>query len=210
LPFGYFLSAQGSAEAVAYWALNRSTAVFGTSVGTNCPVVPMDPSGAPTLPAIYAQAYQGGNGKRYVVLTNKGSNAVPVQIIQDGVVLTNQLLETYVTGGDPSVVNANPPLNNVFIQTNTATNSVTIPEYSVVRLEWTAFNVPPPALALTVSAPAQNLRWSGLINVTYAVQGATNLNGGWTTLGSVAGSGTNFGFTNWNSGARQFYRLTVP
>jgi hypothetical protein len=51
--------------------------------------------------AIYAQMYQGGNGKRYVVLTNKGSNAVPVQITQDGVEVTNQLLETFVTGSDP-------------------------------------------------------------------------------------------------------------
>jgi hypothetical protein len=40
----------------------------------------MDTNGIATIPAIYAQAYQGGNGKRYVVLTNKGSNAVPVQI----------------------------------------------------------------------------------------------------------------------------------
>jgi hypothetical protein len=210
LPFGYFLSAQGSAEAVAYWALNRSTAVYATSVGANCPLVPMATNGGPALPAIYAQAYQGGNGKRYVVLTNKGSNAVPVQITQDGAGLTNQFLETFVTGADPSVVNANPPLNNVVIQTNNATNSVLIPEYSVVRLEWTVFNVPPPALAITASPATQNLRWSGLGGVTYAVQGATNLGSAWTTLGSVAGTQTNFNFTNWHSGARQFYRLVVP
>src|SRR5208283_4902092 len=59
-PFGYFLSAQGSAEAMAYWAINRSTAVYPTTVGTNCPVVPMDTNGTPTMPAVYALAYQGG------------------------------------------------------------------------------------------------------------------------------------------------------
>jgi len=42
----------------------------------------MDTNGIATMPALYAQAYQGGNGKRYVVLTNKGSNAVTVQITQ--------------------------------------------------------------------------------------------------------------------------------
>ena len=211
LPFGYFLSAQGSAEAVAFWAINRSTAVYATSVGTNCPVVPMDTNGLATMPAVYAQAYQGGNGKRYVVLTNKGSNAVPVQITQDGVALTNQFLETFVTATDPGVVNANPPAaNNVAIQSGTATNVVMIPEYSVMRLEWTVFSVPPPMLALSVSGPAQTVSWAGLTNVTYAVQGTTNLQSTWPTLGKVANTQTGFSFTNWNSGPQQFFRVLVP
>ena len=141
LPFGYFLSAQGSGEAVAYWALNRSTTVYGTTVGTNCPVVPMDTNGTSTMPAIYAQAYQGGNGKRYVLLTNKGSNAVPVQITQDGVVLTNQFLETFVTGSDPSIVNSNPPTNNIVIQIHGCNQSGNYPGILGVRLEWTVFSV---------------------------------------------------------------------
>jgi len=66
---------------------------------------------------------------------------VPVQITRDGVELTNQLLETFVTGSDPGVVNANPPQNTMVIQTNTVTNPFTIPEYRVVLLEWTVFNV---------------------------------------------------------------------
>jgi hypothetical protein len=211
LPFGYFLSAQGSAQAVAYWAINRSTAVFPTSVGTNCPVVPMDTNGTATLPAIYALGYQGGDGKRYVVLTNKGSNAVPVQITQDGVALTNQFLQTFVTASDPSTVNVNPPaINNVTILTTNATNPVTIPQYSVVRLEWTISNVPPPTLAMTASGQMQNLRWTGLTNVIYNVQAVTNLSGSWTTLGRMENTATNFNFTNWNSSPQQFYRLAVP
>jgi hypothetical protein len=211
LPFGYFLSAQGSGEAVAYWAINRSTAVYTTTVGTNGPTVPMDTNGITTMPAIYAQAYQGDNGKLYVLLTNKGSNAVPVQITQDGVTLSNQFLGTFVTGSDPSVVNSNPPAtNNVVIQTMTVTNPVTIPEFSVVRLEWTAFNVPQPTLALSASNSVQNLSWAGLTNVVYNVQGETNLLGTWTTLGRVVNTMTNFSFTNWNSGPQQFYRLAVP
>src|SRR5579883_2221021 len=211
LPFGYFLSAQGSAEVIAYWALNRSTAVYPTTVATNCPLVPMDTNGLAFMPAIYAQAYEGGNGKRYVVLAYKGSNAVPIQITVDGAIVTNQLLETFVTGSDPSVVNVNPPTaNNVAIQTRAAANPLTVPQYSVVRVEWAATNIPAPTLALTLSNKAENLRWAGLSNVVYNVQAATNLPGTWTTLGRVANQDTNFSFTIWNGRSPQFYRLTVP
>jgi hypothetical protein len=145
-----------------------------------------------------------------VVLTNKGATNATVQITQNGVVLTNQLLETFVTGPDPSATNSAPLISPVQIQTNTAANPVTIPEYSVVRLEWTVFNVPPPSLAVTASNAVPTLRWAGLTNVTYNVQGVTNLLGTWATLGRMANTGTNFSFTNWNSGARQFYRLIIP
>jgi hypothetical protein len=144
------------------------------------------------------------------VLTNKGSNAVPVQIVQDGVALTNQLLETFVTGSDPSATNAPPPNSAIQIQSQMTNNPVTIPEYSVVRLEWTVFNVPRPSLSLIVSNSTQNLCWTGLTNVTYSVQSTTNLMSSWSTLGKAANTQANFGFTNWNSGGRQFYRLAVP
>ena len=162
------------------------------------------------MPAIYAQAYQGGNGKRYVVLTNKGSNAVPVQITQDGVALTNQLLETFVSGNDPSATNSSPQSSPVQIETATVTNTFTIPEYSVVRLEWTVFTVPRPTLSVTVSNAVQDLQWAGLTNVVYSIQAATNLLGTWTTLGRIASTQPKFGFTNWSSGSQQFYRLEVP
>ena len=210
LPFGYFLSAQGSAEAVAYWALNHSTAVLPTTLGTNGPTVPMDTNGLGTMPAIYAQAYQGGNGKRYLVLTNKGSNAVPVQVAEEGAVLTNQLLETFVTGTDPSVVNANPPANNVLIQIRTVTNPLTVPQYSVLRLEWSRFQVPQPFLTVAASDSSQTLYWTGLTNIIYDVQATADLLSPWTTLGRVAQTQTNFNFTNWNAGPMQFYRLSVP
>jgi alpha-L-arabinofuranosidase len=210
MPFGFYLSAQVCGSSIANWALTRSVAVYQTTVGTtNCPTVPIDTNGIATIPTIYAQAYQGGNGKRYVVLTNKGSNSVPVQISQDGNPLANQFLETYITGTDPSVTNAPPPKSSVVIQTNTVSNPVTIPEYSVVRLEWTVFDVPQPALALSASSAMQDLHWAGLTNVTYWVQSTTNLPPAWSTLGSIANTSTNFSFTNWNSGPKQFYRLQV-
>jgi len=210
LPFGFFPGAQVAGEAVADWALTRSTAVYATAVGTNGPTVPIDTNGIAMIPAIYAQAYQGGNGKRYVVLTNKSATNAPVQIIQDGVVLTNQFLETFVTGSDPSATNAPPPNSAIQIQSQLTNNPVTIPEYSVVRLEWTVFNVPQPSLSINVFNSTQNLQWAGLTNVTYSVQAATNLLSTWATLGIVANTRTNFSLTNWNSGAQQFYRLVIP
>jgi len=211
LHFGYHLSAQVSAEAVAYGALNRSIAVYATTVSPNGPAVPADTNGLTTIPAIYAQAYQGGNGKRYVLITNKGSNAVPLQITQDGAPVTNQFLETFLTGSDPSLVNADPPLNNVIIRTNTVANPVTIPQYSVVRLEWAVFEVPRPLLALTWTNLVATLHWTGLTNVLYEVQASTNLEA-WTTLGRVPGAQTNLSFSDLRPGTRlpRFYRVIVP
>jgi hypothetical protein len=209
LPFGFFLSAQATAEAVAYWALNRSTAVYPTTVSANCPVVQMGTNGL-TMPAVYAQAYEGDNGKRYLVLTNKGSNAVPVQVAQDGIVLSNQFLETFVTGSEPSVVNANPPINNVALQSQTVANPVVIPEYSVVRLEWALFNVPPPVLAISVINQRATLRWAGLTNIVYNVQDLPGSASSWTTLARVSSNETNFMFAEPSGDSVRFYRLTVP
>ena len=210
LAFGFFLSAQVCGSSVANWALTRSTAVYATTVGTNGPTVPADTNGLVTIAAVYAQAYQGGNGKRYVVLTNKGSNAVPVQITQDGTVLTNQFLETFVTGSDPAATNSSPQNSPVRIQTATVTNPVTIPQYSVVRLEWTVFNVPALALAVAAAHPLLQLQWAGLTNVVYDVQSVTSFPGNWATLDQVANATTNFTFTNLNPGPAQYYRLAVP
>ena len=210
LPFGFYLSAQVAAQAVAYWAVNRSVANYATSISANGPTVPTSANYDTNMPALYAQAYEGGNGKRYVVLTNKGATNATVQIVQDGVALTNQFLEAFVTGADPSATNTAPQASPVQLQTNTAANPVTIPEYSVVRLEWTVFNVPPPALALTAGNATEVVSWAGLTNVLYSVQSATDLFASWPTLGRVAGSRTNFSFTNWSTSPRQFYRLQVP
>jgi hypothetical protein len=209
LSFGLYLGAQVCGEAVADWALTRSTALFATTVGTNGPTVPIDTNGIATIPALYAQACQGGNGKRYVLLTNKGSNAVPVQITQDSIELTNQFLETFVTGSDPSATNSSPQVSPVQIQSRSVANPVTIPEYSVVRLEWTVFTVPRPVLTVTVTNSIATLQWAGLTNVLYSVQTTTDL-AAWATLARVSSAQTNFSYTDPNTGALRFYRLLVP
>jgi hypothetical protein len=211
LNFGFFLSAQAAGEAVADGALYRSTQVYATTT-TGGPMVPTD--GSNSVPAVYAQAYQGGNGKRYVVLINKGASNLLASIKQDGVTQgntnTNKFLETFVTGSDPSLTNSTPPPNNVQIQTQTGGNPVTIPPYSVMRLEWKVFDVPPPSLALNVSNQTPILHWTGLTNVTYTVQRSTNLFSTWSTVGWIPATQTNLAFTNQLTGPLQFYRLVVP
>ena len=135
LNFGFFLSAQAAGEAVANGALHNSIGVYATTT-TGGPTAPTNGGGS--IPAVYAQAYEGGNGKRYVVLTNKSASTAVARIMQDGADLTNPMQMTFVTGTDPSLANTGLPPDNVQIQTQTVTNpgAVTIPPYSVVRLEW--------------------------------------------------------------------------
>jgi len=136
LNFGFFLSAQAAGEAVANGALHNSIGVYATTT-TGGPTAPIKGG---SIPAVYAQAYEGGNSKRYVVLTNKSASTAVAQIVQDGAVLTNAMQMTFVTGTDPGLVNVGVVPDNVQIQTQTVTNpgAVTIPPYSVMRLEWTA------------------------------------------------------------------------
>lgn len=96
------------------------------------------------------------------------------------------------------------------IQTAVVGNPATIPPYSVVCLEWTVAKLPPPALALVVTNGAQYLVWTGLTNVIYNVEAASNLPGAWTIVGRVANTAPNFAFTNWGAALRHFYRLAVP
>lgn len=207
--FGFYYSAQVVGESVAYWAINRSTAVYSTTVGTNGPTVPL--LNGSNMPAIYAQAYQGDNGKRYVLITNKGSNDQPATIMQDGAALTNEFLETYVTGNDPSATNSSPSLSPIVARSQMTNNPVTIPEYSVVRLEWQDFSVPPPVLSAASGSQASHvLQWAGLTNVLYNVQFTTNLLTTWATLGKIADTQTNFSFTDYSSNSPLFYRLIVP
>jgi hypothetical protein len=134
LNFGFFLSAQAAGEAVANVALRNSIRVYSTTT-TGGPTVP---AAAGSIPAVYAQAYGGKNGKRFVVLTNKGASNAVAQIMEDGVVRTNPMQMTFVTGTHPHMVNSSLVPNNVQIQTQTVTapGEVAIPPYSVERLEW--------------------------------------------------------------------------
>ena len=71
------------------------------------------------------------------------------------------------------------------------------------------FPVPAPILSLTVTNSTCQLNWTGLTNVTYAIQISTNL-ATWTALGAVTATQTNVSFTDPTFGTLRFYRLWVP
>jgi uncharacterized protein (TIGR03437 family) len=134
LNFGFFVSAQGAGEVVANVALHNSTGVYSTTTVGG----PAAPANGGNIPAVYAQAYQGPNGKHYVVLTNKSAIGAVARVTQDGADLAVPMQSTFVTGNDPSLTNSGLPSDPIQIQTQTIANAgaVTIPPYSVVRLEW--------------------------------------------------------------------------
>jgi hypothetical protein len=200
LNFGFFLSAQASGEAVANAALHNSTGVYATTT-TGGPTAPTDAGGS--IPAVYAQAYQGGNGKRYVVLTNKGASTAPAQIIQDGATLTSPMQMTFVTGTDPSLVNTGMVPDNVQIQTQTVTTpgAVTIPPYCVARLEWGVLSPQSPAISLSASQLSYwDFEAANSLTPAQTV-GVSNTGGGtlsWTATSAVSWlniTSTSTGFT---------------
>jgi uncharacterized protein (TIGR03437 family) len=151
LNFGFFVSAQAAGEAVANGALHNSVAVYATTTSGG----PVAPVNGGTIPAVYAQAYDGGNGKHYVVLTNKSVSPAVARITQNGADLTIPMQMTFVTGTDPTLANSGLPSDNVQIQTQTVTNpgAVTIPSYSVVRLEWPLTS----SISLVANAEGENI-----------------------------------------------------
>ena len=208
LNFGYYATAQALGVSVANGALARSDAVYPTAV-TGGSAVPKSSGG--TIPAIYAQAYKGVNGKRYVVLTNKGASNEVAQLFEDGVALTNEVQMTFVTGADPSLVNTNPPPNNLQVQTLMVANpgAVAIPPYSVVRFEWQVFPVPAPRLTAGYSNSLFQLSWSGLTNVNYVLQASTNLFN-WAALSIYSGAAGNKHYSTFPTGPFRYYRVIVP
>ncbi len=200
LNFGFFLSAQADGEAVAYEALHNSVGVYTTTT-TGGPTAPTNGGGS--IPAVYAQAYEGGNGKRYVVLTNKSASTAVARIMQDGADLTNPMQMTFVTGTDPSLPNFGTVPDNVQIQTQTVgvPAAVTIPPYSVERLEWAVSPSPSPTISLSATQLSYwNYVAANSLTPAQAV-GVSNTGGGtllWTATSAVSWLGinsTSTGFT---------------
>ena len=105
------------------------------------------------------------------------------------------------------------PLSEVSPVVSTDSSAVNMQHMAVVkdfRLSATMTNfitVPRPVLTLMTT---NIIRWAGVSNLTYSVQGATNLNN-WLPLGTATSTTTNFSFTNTQPAtARRFYRVTWP
>jgi hypothetical protein len=169
LTFGLFDAAPTVSARVVDGALNNSNAAWVTTVTGGASVETLlnfNPGTKGTMPALYAQAYRGVNGKDYVVITNKSDKTHDVTINMDNESVNQAMTMTYVTA-DPASKNtaASKP---VYLQTATvkAGDPVVIPNYSVTRLEWTRTATPdiPPAPWLVSADPSNNqldMKWEG-------------------------------------------------
>jgi alpha-L-arabinofuranosidase len=87
------------------------------------------------IPALYAMSYTSADGALAVVITNKSAAPHSVIIRVNGEVAPGSLPVHFVTGTDPSAANTPANPTAVTIQSGRFTNPVTVPPYSVVRVD---------------------------------------------------------------------------
>jgi uncharacterized protein (TIGR03437 family) len=144
LDFGYYLDTQPLGLAVLNGVLHNASQVDATTV-TGGATVPA--TGLGQIPALFAQAYTSNTGQQSVVITNKGAAAQTVAIRVNGTAVSGTLPLEFIAGTDPSAANTAAAMNAVTVQTGTSSNPVTVPAYSVVRVDLNA-----PAAASVVSS----------------------------------------------------------
>ena len=132
LNFGYFTEAQPMGLAVLNGVLRNSTAVLSTTLTGGATVAA---TGLGQIPALYAQAYTTASGQQSVVITNKGATPQPVTIRVNGTSVSGTLPLRFIAGTDPTAVNTAATPNTVSVQASTSANPVTVPAYSVVRVD---------------------------------------------------------------------------
>ncbi len=171
LNFGFFLTAQPLGLAVLNGIVRNATEVNSTTL-TGGPTVTA--TGLAPIPALYAQAYTTATGQRSVVIANKGATASTVAIGVNGTPVSGILPLTFIAGSDPTVLNTASNQSAVSVQTSTAANPVTIPSYSVVRVDLN------PALVATAvnsasyaSGPVASQEIAALFGPNIASQTAT-------------------------------------
>jgi uncharacterized protein (TIGR03437 family) len=148
LNFGYYLTAQPLGLAVLNGVLRNATAVDATTV-TGGATVPA--TGLGEIPALYAQAYTSAAGAQSVVITNKGATAQAVTILLNGAPVSGTLPIQFIGGSDPTVQNTSSNQTAVTVQASSAANPVTVPAYSVVRVD---LNTPAVATAVNSASYA--------------------------------------------------------
>jgi uncharacterized protein (TIGR03437 family) len=148
LSFGYFLTAQPLGLAVLNGVLRSAKQVNSTTV-TGGPTVAA--TGLGQIPAIYAQAYTSATGQQSVVITNKSATAYPATLRLNGTAVPGVMPLEFIAGSDPTAVNTAATQNAVSIQTSASSNPVTVPAYSVVRVD---LNTPAVATAVNSASYA--------------------------------------------------------
>jgi uncharacterized protein (TIGR03437 family) len=150
LNFGFYTGAQALGQAVLNGVINRAIQSNKTTVTGGVTVPATGITGG--VPALYAMGYTNATGGLSVVITNKSGAAHQVTIRVNGAAATGSFPLRFVSGADPSAANSAASPNAVVMQTGSSSNPVTVPPYSVVRVDATT----PPVAAFVNSASFQS------------------------------------------------------
>jgi uncharacterized protein (TIGR03437 family) len=104
-------------------------------------------TGLGQIPALYAQAYTSSTGQHSVVIANKSATAHQATLRLNGTAVAGTLPVQFIAGADPAAVNTAANPNTVSVESATSANPVTVPAYSVVRVDLDS-----PAVATVVSS----------------------------------------------------------
>ncbi|HUI55156.1 MAG TPA: hypothetical protein VLY04_09300 [Bryobacteraceae bacterium] len=145
LDFGFYTVAQPMGLGVLNGVLRNATQVDATTVTGGATVAA---TGLGQMPALYAQAYTSTTGQESVVITNKSGTAHVVTLRVNGIPVSGALQTQFIAGSDPTVQNTASNQNAVAVQSTTSSNPVTVPAYSVVRVDL----ITPPVVSIANSA----------------------------------------------------------
>ena len=116
-------------------AINNSDYAYTTTTSGGTSV----PNLSATTPALYAQAYKGINGKQYWVIINKSAFYHRINLQKDGSAISEELLMEYITSDNPQAT-----MVRILTKTINSTNGISVPPFSIIRLEQQAVTVPAP------------------------------------------------------------------
>ncbi len=149
LDFGFYTVAQPLGLAVLNAVLRNAALVESTAV-TGGPTVAA--TGLGQIPAVYAQAYATGSGQQSLVVTNKGAVSAQINVRLNGSAVAGPFNVQSISGPDPTAQNTAANPNAVSVQSSVSTNPVTIPPYSVVRMDLNAPSVATPVNSASYAA----------------------------------------------------------
>jgi hypothetical protein len=186
-------------------AVNSSMATWATTV-TGGDTVNISTG---TIPALFAQAYKGIGGEKHLIITNKSGTAHDVTVYVDGESTTDTMTKEFITSDDYRTTNRGVT-DDVAIQSETTSNSVTIPPYSVVRLEWDDSTLKPVSPLIKTATPQSTssvkVKWAKLPgSTTYKVKYATSAGGPYTSI--PVGDINEYTVTGLISGTTYYFRV---
>ncbi|MEJ6951451.1 discoidin domain-containing protein [Natronospora cellulosivora (SeqCode)] len=128
LELGVEYTPSGLGMKIVNKAFNNSSHVWSTSIegGESVEIL----NSRETIPAIYATAYKGHYDKNYLLVTNKSGLEQDLTINKDNIKLKSNMTINYISAIDPE------DRSEPTIKSKQTENPVTLPPYSVARIEW--------------------------------------------------------------------------